>query len=106
MHEHAQTEKPCCYALFMTTVEIEFHYAVQPTEQVAVALASARDVYGIRRLSFDRSARTLHVEYDATRLNAAAVTKLIREAGLELAETGPQVAVPALEPPVAPEPPA
>ena len=35
---------------------------------------TSRDVYGIRRLSFDRAARTLRVEYDATRLNAAAVT--------------------------------
>ena len=38
------------------------------------ALANARDVYGIRRLSFDRAAQTLRVEYDATRLNAAMVT--------------------------------
>ncbi len=57
-----------------------------PTEQVATALARTRDVYGIRRLSFDRDARTLRIEYDATRLNAAAVTKLVREAGLEIEE--------------------
>ncbi len=78
----------------MTTVEIEFHYAAPPTEQVAIALASARDVYGIRRLSFDRQARTLRIEYDATRLDAAAVTKLVREAGLELAEAPPQIPPP------------
>ena len=35
--------------------------------------------------SFDRAARTLRIEYDATRLNAAAVTKLVREAGLDIA---------------------
>ena len=48
------------------------------------ALASTKDVYGIRRLTFDRAARTLRVEYDATRLNAASVTKLVRQAGLEI----------------------
>lgn len=69
----------------MTTVDIVFRYATPPTEQVAFALAHARDVYGIRQLSFDRAARTLRIEYDATRLNAAAVTKLVREAGLDIA---------------------
>ncbi len=48
------------------------------------ALASTKDVYGIRRLSFDHAARTLRVEYDATRLNAASVAKLVRQAGLDI----------------------
>jgi len=83
----------------MTTVDIVFRYATPPTEQVAFALAHARDVYGIRQLSFDRVARTLRIEYDATRLNAAAVTKLVREAGLDIApddnEGEPLIAPPA-----------
>jgi len=82
----------------MTTVEIHFPYAAPPTEQVATALARARDVYGIRHLNFDQKARTLVVEYDATRLNAAAVTRLVRDAGLELAGESPQVTLPAPEP--------
>jgi hypothetical protein len=73
----------------MTTVEIAFRYTTPPTEQVAMALARARDVYGIRHLSFNQTARTLSVEYDATRLNAATVVKLVRDAGLELAEERP-----------------
>ena len=76
----------CCYHRIMTTVEILYRYATPPTEQVALALARARDVYGIRRLSFDRGARTLRVEFDATRLDAAEVSKLVREAGLDIAE--------------------
>lgn len=95
-----------CYSLAMTTVEIVYRYATPPTEQVAVALAHARDVYGIRKLSFDRAARTMRIEYDATRLNAADVTKLVREAGLDIAldiaESEPLIAVPA---PVATLPP-
>jgi hypothetical protein len=81
----------------MTTVEILFHYAVAPTEQVATALARARDVYGIRHLNFDPGARTLRVEYDATRLNAAAVTKLVRDAGIELVTEPAALAPPAPE---------
>lgn len=68
----------------MTEVEIFFRYATPPTETVAQALARTREVYGIRRLDFDRAAHTLRVEYDATRLDAATVAKLIREAGLEI----------------------
>jgi hypothetical protein len=81
----------------MTTVEIHFRYATPPTDQMATALARARDVYGIRHLSFDQKAKTLLIEYDATRLDAAAVTKLVRDAGLELAEE-PQLPPPAPEP--------
>jgi hypothetical protein len=79
----------------MTTVEIVYRYAAPPTEQVALALACVRDVYGIRHLSFDGAARTLRVEFDATRLNAAAVASLVRAAGLEIEEDLPQLAAPA-----------
>jgi len=70
----------------MTTVDILFLYATQPTEAVTFALANTREVYGIRRLTFDREAHTLLVEYDATRLNAAVVARLVRQAGLEIVE--------------------
>jgi hypothetical protein len=70
----------------MTTVEILYRYAAQPTESATLALANTREVYGIRRLVFDRAAHTLRVEYDATRLNASTVTRLMRQAGLEIAE--------------------
>jgi hypothetical protein len=75
----------------MTTVDILYRYATPPSEAVTFALANTREVYGIRRLTFDRSARTLCVEYDATRLDAAAVTKLIREAGLEIEAELPMI---------------
>jgi hypothetical protein len=84
----------------MTTVEILYRYTTPPTESAIFALASTKDVYGIRRLGFDRAASTVRVEYDATRLNAAAVTSLLRQAGLEIAEELPLFA----PPPPAPEP--
>ena len=70
----------------MTTVDILFRYAAPPTEAVTFGLANTREVYGIRRLTFDRAASTLRVEYDATRLNAAAVAQLVRQAGLQVVE--------------------
>lgn len=78
----------------MTTVEIVFRYSGQPSEVEIFALANAREVYGIRRLSFDRAASTLLVEYDATRLNAATVTQLVRRSGLQLIEEVPLVLPP------------
>ena len=83
----------------MTTVEILYRYSTPPAESVAAALASTKDVYGIRRLTFDRDADTLRVEYDATRLNAAAVTQLIRQTGLDVEGLQPvSVLPPAPEP--------
>jgi len=70
----------------MTTVEILYRYTTPPSENVSVALAGSRDVYGIRRIQIDNEARTLRVEFDATRLNAATVTKLVRMTGLDVAE--------------------
>ncbi len=84
----------------MITVDITYRYAAPPTEQVAMALARARDVYGIRQLSFDRQGRTVRVEFDATRLNAAAVAKLLRAAGLEIEEDVQQLLAPAPAPAV------
>jgi hypothetical protein len=82
----------------MTTVEVLYRYATPPTGQVALALARARDVYGIRRLAFDHDAHTLLVEFDATRLNTATVTKLIALAGLRIAEELPLIAPPPPQP--------
>ncbi|HEV2486665.1 MAG TPA: hypothetical protein VGT08_14130 [Terracidiphilus sp.] len=82
------------YYLLMTTVEIFYRYTTPPTESITFALASTRDVYGVRRISIDADARTLRVEFDATRLNAATVTKLIRLTGLEIAEELPLIPPP------------
>ncbi len=88
----------------MTTVEILYRYAAQPAEAVLLALSAAREVYGIRQLTFDRAARTVRVEYDATRLNAATVTALVRRGGLDMAEGLPLIPPPPPEPVAEPEP--
>ena len=68
----------------MSTVEANFLYTVLPTEAMTFALANIRKVYGIRQLKFDSATHTLCVEYDSTRLNAAAVGKLVRQSGLKV----------------------
>ena len=68
----------------MTTVEILYRYGTPPSEAAVMALADTKDVYGIRKLAFDHVEHTLRMEYDATRLTAASVTKLVRQAGLDI----------------------
>jgi len=79
----------------MTNVDVVFRYATPPTEAVSLALANTREVYGIRRLTFDRNANTITVEYDATRLNASVVAQLVRRAGLQIVEEIPLALPPA-----------
>jgi len=85
----------------MTTVDVVFRYATPPTEAVSLALANTREVYGIRRLTFDKLAQTVTVEYDATRLNSSVVAQLVRRAGLQVVEELPVALPPA---PVEPAP--
>jgi hypothetical protein len=82
----------------MTNVDIVFRYATHPSEAVLLALSGTRKVYGIRQLSFDREAKTLRVEYDATRLSAPVVAGLVRRAGLDIVEEVLLVPSPASEP--------
>src|SRR6185503_4387702 len=84
-----------CYPVPMTNVDVVFRYATPPTEAVSLALANTREVYGIRRLTFDRNANTITVEYDATRLNASVVAQLVRRAGLQIVEEVPLALPPA-----------
>lgn len=87
----SRSKRRSCYDFNMTTVEILYRYTTPPTDRVSIALAGARDVYGIRHLEINSEARRLRVEFDATRLNSAAVTKLIRQTGLQIAEELPLI---------------
>ena len=70
----------------MTAVDVLFRYAMPPGESQMAALGVTSDVYGVRRVQFDEQARTIRVEYDATRLNEAIVEKLLRSAGFDIRE--------------------
>ena len=70
----------------MTSVEVLFRYGMTPGEPEMAALGQFSDVYGIRRVRMNDAERTVRVEYDATRMNEAAVEKLLRSAGLDIRE--------------------
>ena len=70
----------------MTAVDVMFRYGMPPGEKEMSALGKMNEVYGIRRMQFDEGARTIRVEYDATRLNEAAVENLLRSAGVDVRE--------------------
>jgi hypothetical protein len=70
----------------MTQLEVRFRYGATPGEKQMRGLDTVRDVYGIRRLSFDEKKRIIHVEFDASRLKEPAVAALLRRAGIDLLE--------------------
>jgi hypothetical protein len=51
-----------------------------------MALNRVREVYGIRHVQFDEAAKTLRVEYDATRLTEPIVHQLLRRSGIDVVE--------------------
>ena len=68
----------------MTSVDVCFNYGMPPTETTMKALDYVREVYGVRGIRFNEAARSIRIEYDATRLNEDTVAALLRRAGLEL----------------------
>jgi hypothetical protein len=70
----------------MTAVDVCFRYGTAPGELEAQALNSTREVYGIRKITFDEKERSVRVEYDATRFTETTVANLLRSAGLDLKE--------------------
>jgi hypothetical protein len=70
----------------MTQLEVRFRYGTALGEAELRGLDAMRDVYGIRRVSFDEKERTIRVEYDASRLKEPTVAALLRRAGIDLRE--------------------
>jgi copper chaperone CopZ len=84
----------------MTQLDVLYRYGVPPSEAAALAIARIREVYGVRRVTFDESQKTVRVEYDATRLNEATIHQLLRRAGFDIVERLPMFT----EPEPVPEP--
>lgn len=70
----------------MTQLEVRFYYGSTPGEKEMRALDALRDVYGIRRITFDDKERIVRVEFDASRLKSPAVAALLRRAGVDVRE--------------------
>jgi len=88
----------------MTQLDVLYRYGVPPTEAATLAVANLREVYGVRKLSFDEAAKTVRIEYDATRLTEPVIHQLLRRACLDIVEALPMFTPPPPPPPVEPAP--
>jgi hypothetical protein len=70
----------------MTYLDVVFNFTSLPGENELRAIDSMREVYGIRRVTFNEKDRTVLVEFDASRLKQDSVAKLLRQAGIDLRE--------------------
>ena len=78
----------------MTQLDVLYRYGVQPSERAVLALSKVRDVYGVRRMEFNEAAKTVRVEYDASRLTGPVIHQLLCRAGLDIVETVAMIAKP------------
>ena len=70
----------------MTYLDVLFRYGATPSETELRAIDGMREVYGVRRVQFNERERTVRVEFDASRLKADAIAKLLRQAGVDVRE--------------------
>jgi hypothetical protein len=70
----------------MTNVDVVYRYGAIPTEPAALAIARLREVYGVRCVELREAAKTVRVEYDATRLSEPVIYQLLLRAGLDVVE--------------------
>ncbi len=68
----------------MTQLEVAYRYDSSPGERTMRALAGMREVYGIRRISFDEKERIVRVEFDASRMKEPVIAGLLRGAGVDI----------------------
>jgi len=70
----------------MTQLEVAYRYGRSPGEPELRAINSMREVYGVRRITFDERERIVRVEFDASRFKEPVVAQLLRLAGLDIEE--------------------
>jgi hypothetical protein len=70
----------------MTQLEVAYRYVTPPTGAIMRALDNVREVYGVRRISFNESERIIRVEFDASRFKEPVIAGLLRQTGLDLGE--------------------
>ncbi|MFZ3213305.1 MAG: hypothetical protein WA188_17515 [Terriglobales bacterium] len=68
----------------MTTLDVVFRLGRLPGAPEMQAIYLVREVYGIRKITFDGDGLAVRVEYDASRLCEGTVTALLRRAGLDV----------------------
>ena len=68
----------------MTLLKVMFHYGLPPDERALQALDRVRQVYGVRQIRFGEKARSVSIEYDASRLTEQDLAALLRSAGIDI----------------------
>jgi hypothetical protein len=68
----------------MTYLEVVYQYQTPPGEKELRAIDSVREVYGVQRIQFNETERTVRVSFDASRLKEEAVARLLRQAGIDV----------------------
>ena len=70
----------------MTYLEVAYRYGASPGENELRAIDGMREVYGVRRVQFNEKERTVRVEFDASRMKADVIARLLRQAGVDVRE--------------------
>jgi len=70
----------------MTYLEAAYRYEGTPGEKELRAIDCVREVYGIQRIQFNAQEQTVRVWFDASRMKAPTVAKLLRQAGIDVRE--------------------
>jgi hypothetical protein len=70
----------------MTQLEVAYRYVTSPNDATIRAMDNVREVYGIRRITFNESEHTIRVEFDASRFKEPVIAGLLRRTGLDLGE--------------------
>ena len=70
----------------MTQLEVAYHYHNPLTEAIMRALDGVREVYGVRKITFNEQQRIVRVEFDASRFKEPVIAGLLRLTGLDLGE--------------------
>jgi len=70
----------------MTQMEVAYRYGASPGEAAMRALDNVREVYGIRRITFNQNDRIVRVEFDASRFKEPVIAGLLRRAGIDVGE--------------------
>lgn len=70
----------------MTQLEVAYRYGRTPGEAELRAIDGMREVYGVRKITFNEGDRIVRVEFDASRLKEPAIAGLLRRAGVDIQE--------------------
>lgn len=70
----------------MTQLDVAYRYGAAPGPEEMRALDAMREVYGVRRITFNEKEHVLRVEFDASRLKEEIIASLLRRAGVDIRE--------------------